>query len=92
MIFMCAGVALIGIAALPVPIVQASSSSTLLAYSVEDWSKTGVQGVNGWFYGFWNKTGDGDGSYDPSADFNTTDPNWTFTNGAWKLEPGGWLS
>jgi len=59
---------------------------------VHDWSTTGLQGENGWFYEFWNKTGDGDGIYDPNTDFNTTDPNWTFNNGAWKLEPGGWLS
>jgi hypothetical protein len=47
----------------------------------------GVQGANGWYYGFYNKTADGDGTYNPATDFNATDPNWTF-NGNWVLGPG----
>jgi len=52
-----------------------------------DWSSTGVQGFNGWYYGFWNKTADADGTYNPNSDFNTTDPNWSFS-GEWTLGPG----
>src|SRR6185369_7792502 len=60
---------------------------TPVADSVGDWSATGVQGANGWFYGFYNQTADADHTYNPATDFNTTDPNWTFS-GAWTLGPG----
>lgn len=60
---------------------------TTVADSVADWSATGVQGAGGWYYGFYNMTADADGTYNPSSDFNTTDPNWTFS-GAWTLGPG----
>jgi hypothetical protein len=66
----------------PAPVVP-----TAVADSVADWSATGVQGANGWTYGFYNETLDADHVYDPNADFNTTDPNWTF-GGAWTLGPG----
>lgn len=61
---------------------------TPVADSVNDWSSTGVQGANGWYYGFYNQTADSDHTYNPNTDFNTTDPNWTFGGGAWTLGPG----
>ena len=62
--------------------------SATVADSVADWSNTGLQGANGWYYGVYNKTADADGAYNPNTDFNTTDPNWTFGGGAWTLGPG----
>ncbi len=60
-----------------------------VADSVADWSSTGVQGASGWFYGYYNRTADGDGAYDPNTDFNMTDPNWTFMGGTWQLGVDG---
>jgi hypothetical protein len=57
------------------------------ADSVADWSASGTQGANNWFYGYYNQTADGDGIYNATTDFNPTDPNWTF-GGAWTLGPG----
>jgi len=34
-----------------------------LADSVADWSTAGTQGANGWTYGYWNRTSDGDQTY-----------------------------
>ena len=68
-------------------IVRGPPPQTAVADSVADWSTTGVQGANGWFYGFYNLTADPNGTYDPATEFNTTDPNWTFS-GAWTLGPG----
>ena len=56
-----------------------------LADSAEDFS--GVQGARGWSYGYYNRSTDGDATYNPGADFNKTDPNLIF-NGAWSLGPG----
>jgi len=56
-----------------------------VADSSADWSGTGVQGANNWFYGYYDRTADADGTYNPNTDFNMTDPNWTFTGGAWQL-------
>src|SRR6185503_7964650 len=41
-------------------------------------------GANGWYYGFYNETADANATYDPSTDFNMTDPNWNFS-GIWRL-------
>jgi hypothetical protein len=60
-----------------------------IADSSSDWSSGGVQGANGWFYGYYNRTADADGTYNPNVDFNTTDPNWTFTGGTWQLGVDG---
>ena len=68
-------------------ILRGPPPQTTVADSVADWSTTGVQGANGWYYGFYNLTADGNATYDPASDFNTTDPNWTFS-GAWTLGPG----
>jgi hypothetical protein len=57
------------------------------ADSVADWSGSGTQGANNWFYGYYNQTADMDGIYNATTDFNSTDPNWTF-GGAWTLGPG----
>ncbi len=59
-----------------------------LANQAADWSATGQQGANGWYYGFWNKSLDADGVYNPFTDFNSTDPQWAFSGGAWLLGPG----
>jgi Big-like domain-containing protein/HYR domain-containing protein len=57
----------------------------VLADSAADWSSSGTQGANNWYYGFYNQTADADGIYDPNTEFNTTDPMWTFSGGAWQL-------
>lgn len=57
-----------------------------LADSTEDFS--GVQGARGWSYGYYDRSADGNMTYDPNTEFNSTDPNWTFTGGAWSLGPG----
>ena len=58
------------------------------ANNVSDWSATGQQGANGWYYGFYNKTTDVDGIYNPFTDFNSGDPQWAWNGGAWALGPG----
>jgi len=58
------------------------------ADSVADWSYTGQQGANNWYYGFYNQSGDPDSVYDPATDFNNTDPQWTWNGSAWVLGPG----
>ncbi len=45
-----------------------SANPEILADSVADWSTTGTQGENGWTYGYYNLTADGDGTYQ-SSDF-----------------------
>ncbi len=47
---------------------------------------SGTQGLNGWFYGIWNRAGDANGTYEVS-DFTTTHPGWGF-NGNWVITPG----
>ncbi len=61
---------------------------TAIADSSADWVPD-VQGANGWFYGFYNYTADADHVYDPNADFNNTDPNWTSQGGSWQLGEAG---
>ncbi len=58
------------------------------ADSVADWSPIGQQGVNNWYYGFYNQSADVDGIYDPTTDFNSTDSQWTWNGAAWVLGPG----
>ena len=41
------------------------SRKSLLADSVADWSNTGRQGFNGWSYGYYNRSADKDGRYQP---------------------------
>jgi|GEM_PF-2371796 len=41
--------------------------SKVIADSVRDFS--GSQGTNGWFYGYWDRSSDQDGAYDPVSDF-----------------------
>lgn len=73
-------------------------SAVLLADSVRGFSHE--QGANGWFYGFWDQSADGDGAYDPTRDFRRL-PNFgddainglsrhdDFTTGElWYLEDG----
>ena len=62
---------------------------TGVADSSADWSATGVQGANNWYYGFYNRGADADGSYDPNTDFNTTNANWSFRGGNWALGETG---
>lgn len=68
----------------------------LLADSVKEFS--GEQGKHGWHYGYWDKSIDTNGNYDPSADFmllrqcgndNVLSKHDGFTVGdAWILEDG----
>jgi Lamin Tail Domain len=45
-----------------------TNTAVLMADSVTDWSASGTQGANGWFYGYWDKKVDGNGTYE-AADF-----------------------
>ena len=45
-----------------------TSTAVLMADSVTDWSASGTQGANSWFYGYWDKKADGNGTYE-AADF-----------------------
>lgn len=58
---------------------------TVVADSVADFG--GVQGGNGWFYGYYDRGTDPDSTYSV-AELNTTDPNWTFVGSSWALGPG----
>jgi Bacterial Ig domain len=58
--------------------------ATLIADSAAEFS--GTQGQDNWHYGYYNRSTDGDAAYDPNADFNVSDPNWTF-GGSWSLGP-----
>ncbi len=72
----------------------------VLAHSVNDWSTTGTQGENGWFYGYYNLTQDlVDGMYDGGEDDftqfvndgtgNTVTPDGNhWTGSAWDMESG----
>lgn len=60
----------------------------VLASSGPDWSVTGQQGFNNWYYGYYDKEADPDRAYDPYADFETTDSRWAWNGGAWVLGPG----
>ncbi len=70
------------------------------ANSESDWSLIGQQGVNNWYYGFYNRAADADGQYDAERDFVSSHPQWAWNGGAWVLGPanppldtitqGGW--
>jgi hypothetical protein len=65
-----------------------ASAGVRVANSTNDWAGTGVQGVNGWYYGYYNKTAAGGSPYNAEFDFNSTDLNWGWTGSAWALGPG----
>lgn len=54
-----------------------------LADGIADWSNTGQQGYRNWYYGYYNKTGDDNGTYDPNSDFNDTDSQWKWNEESW---------
>jgi len=45
------------------------ASPEVLADSFDEWSTTGTQGENDWFWGYYNFTQDLDGIYDPEEDY-----------------------
>lgn len=60
-----------------------------LADSIRDWSTTGTQGENGWYYGYFNLTEDetsGDGIYSPEDFIPFDAAHWTGTQ--WDLGGG----
>ena len=59
-----------------------SASAQPIANSTTDYS--GVQGSHGWYYGYWDRTGDASGVYDPSK--FTLMP--AFAGGVWSVAPG----
>ena len=65
-----------------------ASPGGLQADSVADWSSTGQQGFNNWYYGYYDQSADADGVYDASADFSSAGTQWTWNGGAWVLRPG----
>lgn len=64
-----------------------AAAGGVLADSLADWSATGQQGFNNWYYGFYDAGADADGAYDSYSDFNDTDPQWNWIGGAWVLGP-----
>lgn len=73
----------VGYDLVPAPI----QSGTAWADSATGFS--GVQGSNGWSYGYYHRSADANPGYDPGTDFNATDPNFGFVNGTWQLGAGG---
>ena len=60
----------------------------VVADSVADWSADGTQGADGWTYGFYDGTNDGNGAYDV-ADFQAfAGPDWNWTGSAWDFGGG----
>ncbi len=61
----------------------------VLANSTNDWSATGVQGNNNWYYGYYDYTSDTNspfaGFYRPSEVFNASDATWNFVTNKWVL-------
>ena len=63
----------------------------VIANSVDDWSATGEQGGNGWTYGYFNSTADGDPSdadgygyaVESFIPFDDEPDDWTYTGTAW---------
>ncbi len=65
----------------------------LLGDSVKDYSSTGTQGQNNWFYGYWDQAKDADGVY-AAAEFvpfprspGVANPANFYTNGVWHWFP-----
>ncbi|MFM1769430.1 MAG: hypothetical protein RJA22_1959 [Verrucomicrobiota bacterium] len=63
--------------------------ATAVADSVAGFS--GVQGSNGWSYGFYARGADTVPGYDPGADFVMVAPDFGFLDGAWRRGAGGRL-
>ncbi|HRI16258.1 MAG TPA: Ig-like domain-containing protein [Verrucomicrobiota bacterium] len=70
---------------LTVRVLEGTVANPKLADSAADWGG-GKQGEGDWYKGFYDKSADGDGVYEPNTDFTYVDPNWTF-NGCWTLGP-----
>lgn len=64
-----------------------AAAGGVIGDNVADWSSAGLQGENGWYYGYYDKTADADGIYNAFSDFNSTSPQWGFVGGAWFLGP-----
>ena len=58
------------------------------AYANQTTDFGGAQGLNNWYYGFYNKTADADSVYNAFTDFSNTDPQWAWSGSAWLLGPG----
>ena len=56
------------------------------ADSVVDWSPVGEQGVNNWYYGYYNLTADADGVFEQD-DFIEFDPNEHWRGNMFRLAP-----
>lgn len=66
-------------------IAPATVGASIVANSFSDYG-TGVQGTNGWTYGYYNKTTDANGVYDAS-DLTTGGASWVLTGGNWTAVP-----
>jgi hypothetical protein len=67
-------------------IAVAAPGTEIVADSSAQWA-SGVQDAQGWSYGYYNRSADGDGEYAPE-DTVFTDPQWTLSAGGWLLGPG----
>lgn len=68
--------------------IGSSAFADVVADSVADWSADGTQGANGWTYGLYNATADGNGTYDrgdfqafDGGDYAWNGSKWDFTGG-----------
>ena len=76
-------------AALSVMLV-ASANAEVITNSIDAWSPDGEQGVNGWTYGYFNVTLDGDPeddnlgyATDQFIDFTSEEDDWEWTGNGW---------
>jgi hypothetical protein len=64
------------------------STGGVVADQLEDWDRTGRQGVHGWYYGYYDAASDSDRVYDAFSDFTQNDPQWAWSGAEWSLGPG----
>ncbi|MCA9084354.1 MAG: hypothetical protein KDA81_09880, partial [Planctomycetaceae bacterium] len=64
-----------------------AASAGRLADSARDWSATGVQGANGWTYGYFDRSADDNGAFDADEFIAFSGGEWSFTSNAWGHTP-----
>lgn len=64
----------------------------VFADSVADWSPSGLQGANGWFYGYYNRTADADNTYQASNFTQFPTNYWTGNTWEWPNGDPPWTS
>ncbi len=64
-------------AAVTLALSAAGVRAAVVADSFTDWSTAGNQGVNNWYYGYYNRTADGDGKYEADDFIEFVRSQWT---------------